>query len=265
MDTPHIESVMGEVAATVRDVWAEVASQYSDTGNYAGYLNASDAIVSPWENDHLAVAVVNRSPHAAVLETGHGGFHLPSVIDWAGSPKVKTAKSGKRYLSIPFRNMTPSKAGAGTSTTHKRREMPEEVYRDARAAFAKDKAARLPDTGQYRVSRHYGLMEKQIPTFPKGLRARAEAQEGHPGYTQRAGRYAGMFRSEQKSPSGLSSGVYMTIRTMTEDSVGWYIPPFGGHHIAEQAAAQAIPILRELVAAAATEDVAAMVKQAVGF
>lgn len=262
----------GEVGRTVLEHWRLAASKHAGTGEYASYLTPEQSIEYPSGGDSLAVAITNNCPHAAVLEDGHGGYHLPSVVNWGG-PKVKTTSTGRRYLTIPFRHYSPGSASGGFSTMRERQVMPPAVYR---AALRSVRAAR--DAGQstaklrldlgrfgrpelFRRSANYRHMLQTTPGFPRRLYHRALINESQPGYTWRASKYAGMVRQEQQGSGGASSATYTTFRVMTEDSVGWYIPPFGGYHIAAEARDAAMPAVREILAAAAEQDVADMIQE----
>lgn len=255
MDYPAIRSTLeGPVLDIIVAAWIEVAQEHASTGAYAAATNFSRLI--GYNGHPLAVAVAHTSPYAQVLEDGHAGFHLPSRIDWSG-PNVHPSKRGPRYLRIPFRHGTPDKEGVGAGRA--RSMMSAEVHADAKVmlglvrASAKRQALaaeRMAEAGT-RMSRPYNVL-----TFPVALRDRAIRKEGHPGYTWRNRTYEGLFHVAQTGAGGKSTGgAYYTIRTLTEDSVGWYIPPFAGYHITERVIDRVKDPVRELVGDAARVDV----------
>jgi len=266
---PHIEAVLqGPIPDLIIAAWSELAAEHVATGFYSSYTSFSRMF--PYRGNPLACAVANTAPYARYLEEGHGGFHLPTSIDWGkatGKGTAKANKEGRRYLRIPFRHMTPGTPAGGISSARKRMMMPSGVYRDALTALRGDRRSRearravgrLAMAGT-RLSRPYGL-----GTFPEALRLRAVQQEGMPGYTWRSRTYEGLMRREQVSPaSGAKSSTYMTIRTLTEDSVGWYIPPAAGFHFAEHVVEQVRPMIEDLVAEAARDDVVELLRVRVG-
>lgn len=256
MDYPAIRATLeGPVLDLIVGVWSELAGEHSDTGQYAAATTFERLL--GYNGHPLAVAVANTAPHARVLDDGHMGFHLPSRIDWAASPKARMSKRGVRYLRIPFRHGTPGTQGVGSGRA--RTMMPSEVYRTARLALGLVRAsaerqataaAHLRGAGT-RMSRPYNVL-----TFPVALRDRAIRTEGHPGYTWRSRTYEGLFHVPQTGAGGKATGgAYYTIRTLTEDSVGWYIGPFAGYHITDRVIERVQDPIRELVGDAARVDV----------
>jgi hypothetical protein len=87
------------------------------------------------------------------------------------------------------------------------------------------------------------------------LTVRAQAQEGQPGYTWRSRKFAGMKRLEQVNPeSGARGSTWMTWRTLSETSVGWFIPAAPGYHFAERTADRVRAQIAQLAGEAARAD-----------
>lgn len=257
-------ALAGPVADLILAEFQERASEHVGTGFHSS--NASFARVYPYQGNDLAVAIMNTAPYARILEDGHQGYHLPERINWSG-PNVRTSKDGRRYLIIPFRHYTPGSKAGGTSTMRARSQMSKEVYFDAKQALVGNRATpaaraareRLEAAGP-RLSRAYS-----IPTFPTALRRRAELEEGRPGYTHRAGPYAGLTRRVQRTAGGGEQGAgFFTFRALTEDSVGWHIPAFPGYHAAARTVDAVRDDVRELVGDAVRQDVVELVRVAVG-
>jgi hypothetical protein len=269
LEFTHIQAALGgAVPDLILATWQELAGEHVHTGFYNSFLSFSR--MYPYGGDPLSCAVANTAPYAKALEDGRAGFHLPSAIDWGaaqGRGTAKVSKAGRRYLRVPFRHYTPGGAAGGLSSGRGRAMMPASVHRDALTALrgdrtrreARDAAARLAEAGP-RLSRPYSL-----PGFPAALRARALQVEGMPGYTWRSPLYAGMRRREQVNPvTGNTSGVFQTLRTLTEDSVGWYIPPFGGFHFAARTVERVRPMIEEILGEAAREDLVELIQVQVG-
>lgn len=271
---PHIRALLeGPVPDLIIAEWSRLAEEHRATGFYGSYLSFERLF--PYEGNEMATAVANTAPYAAVLESGHGGFHLPSAIDWGAAVGRGTAKlsaRGMRYLRIPFRHTTPGTAAGGMSSARARTMMPAAVYRDALTALRGDRtraeavraAERLRQAGT-QITRHYGLMQAQIPTFPRGLLAKARRQEGQPGYTWRARTYEGLtYRAQTNPETGRTSGVFQTFRTVTEDSAGWYIPPLPGYQFAARTVEAVRSQIEGLLVEAAHDDLLQAVQVQVG-
>jgi hypothetical protein len=262
---PHLKAALaGPIPDLIVAEWSEVAQEHSATGFYRSNLAFSR--MYPYRGNELAAAVANTAPYAKVLEDGHGGYHLPSHIKWGESARAKTTKDGRRYLTIPFRHFTPGAAAGGLSTRRMAAMMPQDVYRDALTALRGERTkraqaalGRLAQAGT-RLSRPYGHHARTDARFPPALLQRAIKQEGKPGYTWRSRTYEGLRRYEQRNPlTGSKSSTYLTFRTLTEDSVGWYIPPHPGYQFAARTVERVREQLRTIVAEAAREDVVNLV------
>lgn len=263
---PHIEAVLqGPIPDLVQAQWVALAGEHADTGFYGSAL-AFERLY-PFEGSRTAVAVINSAPYAAVLEEGHAGFHLASKIDWSAAVArgtAKVTKSGKRFLRIPFQHGSPVTATGGASTSRLRNAMTRAEYREARALFSEDEErrklarARLREAGTW-MSRAYSL-----PSVPPALRAKAEASESQPGYTWRARSLEGLTRKEHVGAGGVKSSTYLTFRTLTEDSAGWFVPPFAGYRYAERTVDLVREQVRDLVEQAARADVESLIRLRIG-
>jgi hypothetical protein len=262
----HIRAALsGPVIDLVLATWQTLAAEHRATGFYASALNFER--VYPLGGDPLAAAIRNHAPYAQVLETGHSGFHLPSVIDWGaavGRGTAKVSAKGTRYLHIPLRHRTPASEAGGITSERARTAMPRQVYRDALKAIRGDERARarLETAGPWlsRPYRAYSFPSPRRGPGPAALAERAERQEGHPGYTWRSPLYSGLVRRDVSAASGGSRGEWSTLRTLSEDSVGWYVPPMAGFHFAERTVREVAPMVRELLGTAAREDLVQLVQ-----
>ncbi len=278
MEFTHIQATLaGDVLDLVIAQWQELAAEHSASGRYASELTF-ERMVPYGGSDPTMVAVQNVAPYAQVLEDGHAGFHLPSVIDWGaaeGRGTAKRMKDGRRYMTIPFRHFTPGSASGGISSARARAMMPQQVYQDALIAFrgdrareeARDAARRIREAGT-QLSRPYDVLDRMYPgAGGRGpsyfdMARKAEGRDNQPGYSWRTRTYEGLRRKEQVNPeTGATSSVYSTLRTLTEDSLGWYVPPAPGFHFAARTVELVRPMARELLEDAARADVVELVRQ----
>lgn len=251
LDAPATQHALSDdVAALLIAAWRELASENVDTGDYLARLTMQDALNYPYAGNPDAVAVVNTAAYAEYLEYGRAGFHLPSVIThW------KLGANGGRYLHIPFRHGTPIAAGGGFSTGRRRQEMPREVYGLARQLQHRDRLAGFGSL--YKRSKAYSVARRLDSGFPARL-------QSVPGYTWKASKYEGLFNGGMKeTPGGGTQSSFMTIRTITPESEGWYIPPTPAHNFATRALDQIEPDVQALLAEAAATDLGAAMEQAI--
>jgi len=264
MRTPAVLAALaGPVPAEIKDKWIAIAEEHSRSGDYVKMLVNDGSVQYPYAGNDYAVAVVNLSQHASILESGHAGFHLPSR--WT---KWKVGKKGNRYAHVAFRHMTPFAGDGrnhpgGTTTLRARREMPRHIYARAvklRSGQRLTGVDGLPDRSrtfdpfknQWRQqSKSYEYYRQLYGDLPEEL-------SGVQGYTWKASKYEGLSRHTDVTPEGGRHTTYSTVRTITPDSDGWYIPPKPGYRIAERAMEAAAPKIRKILEEAVARDVAAM-------
>jgi len=245
MRTPAVLAALaGPVPAEIIDKWITIAQEHSATGDYVRMLAADKSLQYPYVGNDYAVAVVNLAQHASILESGHAGFHLPSR--WT---KWKVGKKGNRYAHVAFRHMTPITKSGGSTTLRARRAMPAEVYARAKTLQRGKRLTGFGDT--YKQSKSYNYYRQVFGDLPEEL-------SGSEGYTWHSSRFEGLTRRTAVTPGGGRHTVYSTVRTITPDSDGWYIPPKPGYRIAERAMEAAAPQIRKILEEAVARDVAAM-------
>lgn len=286
-----LEREMRAVGTLIQQTWVAVAQrrQVSRTGAYIAAITRDGSItISMMGDEHRLtgeVTVTNDAPHARIVEEGHGAFHLPDRINWAGA-KVKTSQSGRRYMHIPFRHFayaSPAKAADDGLSNHTIRQMmPPSVYNRAKRLKVSTPLLQGPQfdaQGRYRAADRYqwgrrlgvssgGTMrqdpstgqfyehqrgEKTIPN----VRMRSGERDARTNPAWASPKHEGMFRTPRRSGTGSR---YFTIRTITEDSPGWNIPALAGKHIAADVATvlrtpQGIEALRRRMIAAVREHI----------
>jgi hypothetical protein len=292
-----LEREMRAVGTLIQQTWVAVAQKrdVNRTGAYLAAIQRDGAVTVRLMGDEFRltgeVKVTNDAPHARIVEEGHGAFHLPDRINWAGA-KVKVSKSGRRYMHIPFRHFayaTPEKRVAGGLSTHTLKQMmPKSIYNRAQRLKVSTPLLQGPQhdaQGRYRAADRYkwgGRLRvgqsasmgatgdfRQDPKtgeyyeHQRGQRSipNVRMADGSIGRREnpawQAPKHEGMFRT--KRPSGRGSR-YFTIRTITQDSPGWNIPALAGKHIAADVATilrtpQGIEKLRRRMIAAVRENI----------
>jgi hypothetical protein len=259
--TPTLERTLsGPVADVVVTAWRSLIGEHVDTGQYAASLSSPDAIQYPYVADRDQVAVVSTVPQAYWLEYGRAGFHLASRWGSRGG-RWLVSKAGKLFARVPFRVPTPVDAKGGASS-HRRRlgtAMPRAVYSEAKKL--EDYRAtkqRLHGFGDmYKQAKSYGYYAQAFGGLPATL-------AGAPGYEWKASQFENMFRTTMPTPGGGRHTEYMTIRTITPDSKGWFIPPTPAYHFAERALEAAAVPVTEMIEAAVAEDIDAAIASVAG-
>lgn len=247
---------------------AAQAANVRRTGAYIRGIQSEGSIRTVSESEsqegwEMVIEVVNTAPHASLVEEGHAAFHLPSVVNWSSS-RVKTAKDGTKYLSIPFGHTAFASAEAreagGYTTGAIKAMMPEHIYQEAKRLAVTRRLRQGPvrsPNGQFLQADKYaygGRLDRSgtRPGIVMGGPGVSAGGPGEPGFEEHRGirqvgrdakgnalinpawqssKFAGMMRSG--SP-GRSS--YTTIRTMTDRSLGWNIPAMAGQFIAAKVA-----------------------------
>lgn len=248
-------------AQAVRSLWVTYAThEVSDTGDYVNGIAERGEIrrtfhVTGETTIEARFEIVNTSKHAAIVEDGHAAFHLPSQIRWGSAPRVKQGKNGP-YLHIPFRHYTPTEAGKnGATRLAIRNQMPTAIYRQARTLRRKENANEGPirEGGKFVAADRYRWLgtkgsrrlthhvDPGIHVGPEGEAVRARRGEQHI-----AGRIQGRQVVNPAWQSSKFHGMiktgppkhtrYLTVRTITPDSVGWNIPARAGKGIARKVA-----------------------------
>jgi len=241
---PALEHALGgPVPSIILAAWRELAADHVASGAYLAMLTPDLAFHYPYLGDGMAVAVVNPAQYADVIEEGHAGYHLPSV--WK---KWKVGKNGNRFAVIPFNHETPTGLGGGSTTARRRQAMPAAVYKGARGrpgAFSLANRGRLTGAGD-----HYKQGKSYEYYRGLGFTGMPEAQ----GYDWKASKYEGLTRFTAETPGGGHHTEYLTFRTITPDSNGWYIPPQPGFHFAARALDAAMPAIADVLDRAAAAD-----------
>ena len=239
---PALEAaVQGEVADAIVATWTALAIGQSATGDYIRGLHAANSILHHVGGDPLAVSVVNVSPHAGFVEEGHEAFHLPDRIkNW------KLTKKGKRIVTVPFRHFAPASAGGGATPRALKAAMPAHIYAMTPWLGGNARLTGLGD--RYKLSRPYAMHRRQGEAIPESL--------GHHS-TWKSSKYEGLQKHGGATPGGGSHSTYLTFRTITPESKGWWIPALAGKHYADQTVQAMRPQIEPILAAAAAADLVA--------
>lgn len=238
-DLPYTrEAVRSATVDVVQRTWIEYASGVTVTysgGTFRINVVSGEYIRSIQNGlrfpDDLVGEVFSTAPHADLIEKGYEPFDMkPGLL---ASPKAKTSKSGKKYITVPFRHGVP-----GTSTIP---TMPPRVYEQARrlAYSRRNNAIKAFFTG--RKYTWGGRLEEDLT----GQRSHIPPHPGK-GYTWKSGQYAGMVRMGRGRHTQ-----YMTFRRVSENS-----DPQSWHH-----PGKAPRPIREAVVENTREEVLGIIRQ----
>lgn len=258
-----VDALALQAAQAVQAIWVAEAQRMRvrETGAYIAGLQGDGSVRVRRRADGASsfleaiVDVVATAPHSIYVEDGHRAFHLPDVVDWSGG-RVKFNKKGEPYMHIPFRHTAFASASRmdaqGYTTSARKRMMPDEVYAQARVLARTIRLKVGPVTnpdGSFRQADMYtqggrlrqlprtsfimsaggGLTENWRDERKVGPRGGATKWAYNPAWS--ASKFEGLFKG---GPKGHSE--YMTIRTMTRDSPGWWIPAVPGTGLARRVA-----------------------------
>lgn len=282
-ESPKVRAVLaGPVAEAIVSRLRHKYQEHSDTGAAMAGWEPGNSIRYPYLGDQDTLAIINTQPQAYWIEEGRAGFHLASRWGARGG-QWKISKDGELYAHVPFRVPTPLDGGVKRSSSSKRRRlgvaMPRAVYEMAKqlqtgrktlkksrsladaypgvslatGGAGNDRLVGFGDTHKRGVS--YDYYRGVFGDLPSEL-------DDVVGYEWKASQFEGMFRDTAATPGGGRHTEYMTIRTITPKSKGWYIPPTKPHRYVEEVMRELGPMIDRLVADAAAQDAAANLAQA---
>jgi hypothetical protein len=253
LPSPAVNALLATVIPDlIITAWHDKAAEHDDTGIYLKALDREQSLRYPYLDDPNAVAVVNDTPQAYWLEYGRAGFHL--AARWK---KWTQGKNGP-YARVKFRVRTPGSKGGGMSTSRARFTMPATVQAMAQALVQGQRLKGMGMQGVKSKSYTHGITSPHIwKSLPPTL-------AGITGYTWKSSPFEGMMQAGMKdTPGGGTQSEYTTIRTITPDSPGWYIPPTPAYHFSEEALRAALPEITRLLEEAGAQDAMDAVTDAV--
>jgi hypothetical protein len=244
----HLSRAVGEAARLVHQAWIAAAhaarlGERPQAVYLAGLLH-DQSLQHPFVGDPLQAQVINDAANAQQVEEGTPAYHLPSVIDWPHTPGAHgpTAR-GVYYLFVPFRHFAPRYASHGAiPAAIKRQMLREAVYRRAKRLQPGQSLTAGPSQG---TQVHAPGLTPYVPAFARNIR---------PGYTH-AAREEGLRRYPGRGLGRGGGAAYLTFRTMTSVSPGWWIPAQPGQHIAAQVQQETEDDVRAVIEAGARQDV----------
>lgn len=199
------EAVRSVTTDLVQRTWIEYASGAPVTysgGTFQVHSISGEYVRSLQEGlrfpEDLTGEVFSTSPYAAVIETGQPARDMKPAL--LASPKAKTGKDGKKYITIPFRHGTPGAVGM--------QSMPKNVYNQAKNLGYSRKNNML-------VSLFTGRKYKWGGRLADSAQGQRSHSGNHPGarYTWKSGMYSGMVKMGKGGHSQ-----YMTFRRVSENS-----------------------------------------------
>lgn len=247
---PHLYMAMQQAALLVQQRWQETAEQMLTTPgereSYSAGLTTGP-VVETGESLHTTVS--NTAPQARRIEEGWAAYHLPDRINW-GEVGTRSEKTGRYYLIVPFRHYSAQRASrlAQASPAARRNMLTRAVYTIARQLQPGQYITAGPTAGR---AVHAPGLRAYVPAFPPNIR---------PGYTHAA------LQERLRRVPGARKGAsqYVTFRTMTEQSAGWWIPGKAGRSIAATTVRQVTPEVVRLLTDAARQDVTTLITVTVG-
>ena len=168
--------------------------------------------------------------YAEEIDSGRPARDLKQMLNT--STKVKISAKGTRYLSIPFRHGTP-----GTNIN----PMSQDVYEQAESL----QGSTITDT-KLRLSRldAYDINSHQPFKVPQNVYQWGGRLGNMPNKNQ-----SGMVRFDTSTGNAKSS-VYLTFRTMSENSTGWIVPATPGLYIVQNVVNKLKPLFEQAIAKA---------------
>lgn len=246
---PYTAAAVQAAAELVQWAWIELAQGSSLSARqqvvYVRGLTRAESLVYPADGNPLAARVVNMARAAPSLEEGTPAYHLPERINWGASRAARRTKAGKYYMVIPFTHGA-YRGKKGPSATQAR-AMPAAVYRRARTLQSGQFLTSGPTGG---AGVHSPGMQRYVPRYHRNVR---------PDFTH-ALRQERMMRRRGRG----TGGQYLTFRTMTESSSGWWIPPTAGVHLAQQVQRDTAPVVRAMLEAGVRQDLETAARETLG-
>lgn len=239
---PRLAQAVSAVAQQGAIDWKESVTRAKLwTGEKVPY---ADSITWKMTGDFSAV-IETEYKLASEIENGRPAYDMKRMLDT--SLKVRTTKSGKRYLIIPFRHNTPGNNAHGQA-------MPASVYKLARQ-LAPSRIVATQVNG-----RKSGLDASDIRTrgalyVNKNMYAwgdRLSTKGQLPKLKQRS-RYEGMYRFETSS-GGSTSSAFLTFRVMMEGSPKWIVAARPGLFLAKGVVDRLGPLANQAFAQAVKLD-----------
>jgi hypothetical protein len=265
---PALRAAIAAAPDLIRDAWLAAGAPHNDQGGYLAALNEQGALQYPYLGNPLTFAVVNPTPQAAWIEEGRMGFHLPA--HWGrGTGKWKIGKSGRRYAHVVFRHRTPVQAAGGSTPGRRRMAMPAQIASLASqlvdgARLSMAAVSEALETGRsvprrmrpgaplggdlFKQGKSYDYYRELFPgSVPDYLPS---------GYDWASSPFEGLRHRIKPTPEGGFQSTYDTVRTITPDSEGFFIPPSPAYRVAARALDEAAPAIQRLLDAAAEADAA---------
>jgi hypothetical protein len=240
---PRLNQAVSAVAQQATIDWKEaVARAKLWTGEKVPY---GESIT--WKMTGAFSAEVSSDyKYAQEIDEGRPARDLKRMLDT--SLKVRTAKSGKRYLIIPFRHQVPGADAIGQS-------MPADVYELAKnlaPSRVVGRGRRLSGTGAMDIKTRKPItVASRKYAWGGQLDFRDEAQFMAAPNAQK--KHQGMYRFDTSSGKAKSSQ-YLTFRVMVEGAPGWVIPPRAGLHLVQGVTTRLQPLAEKAFSEAVKRD-----------
>ncbi|MDQ7818669.1 MAG: hypothetical protein RDU14_16710 [Melioribacteraceae bacterium] len=258
----------------VAQEWLNISAgkfKHSEGGYARGIV---EGIKYPFQGDPLYYKIEHTKDYAKYLEHGFEPFDMKKALQT--SDKVRISKDGKRYLVIPFEHGTPG--------TKSKREMPQEIYAEAKRLKPSVVAGKFNEGSirQATTMKDMDLLRKNNPkrvqrnsyewgeklTHVKGVELEDDSHyknmvrfETNPNVNREKFDF-GKFGSMNETSSMKQHSLYMTFRVMIEDSEGWIHPGLKPMRILGETYDSTKQSVEMMLAEAAKKDIARILPNA---
>jgi hypothetical protein len=241
---PATIEAVEDAGTFVQRAWIAAADQApmpgGDRARYIAGLLRADALIHPADGDPFQARVVNRAPEAWRIEHGTPAYHLPERIRWAQSRAARRSRAGVWYLHVPLRWARPTLELFPGALRRGGSVMRPSV---ARMAERLRPGQRLTARATYGRLVHASGLRPYVPRSQRNVR---------PGTTHSA-----LEEGMRRVPTRGGGAQYLTFRTMTEQSPGWWIPARPGTPLVAQVARDSASTVADIIAAGVVVDIVA--------
>lgn len=239
---PMLNQAVSAVAQQASIDWKEAVSRAK---LWSGEKSAYGESITWKMTGPFSATIESDYKYAKEIDTGRPARDLKKMLDT--SLKVRTTKTGKRFLIIPFRHSTPGSDAHGPS-------MPTSVYdlaRQLEPSRVVGTGRRLSGTGTMDIKSRKPITVAQRKYVWGGS---LEAPPGMPKLrTAAPNRYTGMYKFDTSSGKQKSSA-FLTFRVMSESSRGWVIPAKPGLYLVKGVADRLQPLAERAFTEAVKRD-----------
>ena len=189
------------------------------------------------EGNPYAAAVVNRSPHAAVIEHGAPRHDLKQGL-LTGKGAKWTTDGKSKYVDVPLRHRTPLQQGQGGSGAGFASVMPHAVH------VVASQLGRYVITGERTITIRVQRPGQPTQTVAqKHLTHNVSARLG----SQFGPRYQGMRKAGRAGQSEYITWRRVSTSTLADNPSAWVLPAQEPRPLAQRTAEELEPTVRQII------------------